>query len=189
MTATLSMTVNLGPTDGSSIAYIEKNPQEDGLGYNPRCLRRDIRPAAAALTTFQHIYDLIVNSDNKYWFDLGLDGELPNQNLGLHGGGHYTFGIDPGADFYMSPGDPMFWLHHAAIDWVWWTWQTQDLERRLYTPGYAYSRTITMLDDPPSRNGTLDDVYGMGMLGMGMRQAEMMTTLGGMEGQACYLYV
>jgi len=181
------MTVNLGPL-GTFLNYIEPNPQADGLGYNPRCLRRDVNRFSAAETTSDKVHDLIVGAGDMYWFDTTLEGERPEQYLGLHVGGHYTVGGDPGGDFFMSPGDPAFWLHHAAIDRVWWIWQNQDPDRRLYGQGYAYSRTMTMANNPPSRNGTLDDVYGMGVLGGGMRQAEMMTTLGGLEGQACYVY-
>lgn len=28
--------------------------------------------------------------------------------------------------------DPLFFLHHASVDWNWWRWQSQDLAGRLY---------------------------------------------------------
>ena len=31
----------------------------------------------------------------------------------------------------LSPGDPLFWLHHAWLDSLWWRWQSQDLARRV----------------------------------------------------------
>lgn len=34
-----------------------------------------------------------------------------------------------------SPGDPLFYLHHAFIDKLWWNWQTADEEERLYAIG------------------------------------------------------
>lgn len=34
-----------------------------------------------------------------------------------------------------SPGDPLFYLHHAFIDKLWWDWQTADVENRLYAIG------------------------------------------------------
>jgi tyrosinase len=34
-----------------------------------------------------------------------------------------------------SPGDPLFYLHHAFIDKLWWDWQTADIGNRLYAIG------------------------------------------------------
>lgn len=31
---------------------------------------------------------------------------------------------------YSSPGDPLFYLHHAWLDKVWWRWQEGDLVER-----------------------------------------------------------
>jgi tyrosinase len=31
-----------------------------------------------------------------------------------------------------SPGDPLFYLHHAYLDKVWWNWQSANLSSRLY---------------------------------------------------------
>ena len=30
-----------------------------------------------------------------------------------------------------SPGDPLFYLHHAYIDKLWWEWQSRNLSTRL----------------------------------------------------------
>jgi tyrosinase len=37
-----NMTVNLGPVSVAIDVPIKANPRADGLGYNPRCVRRDI---------------------------------------------------------------------------------------------------------------------------------------------------
>lgn len=96
--------------------------------------------------------------------------------------GHYTIGGDPGGDFFASPGDPAFWLHHAQIDRTWWIWQNQDLAVRQN----IISGTITTLNDPPSRNGTLDDWLEMGVLGTGNTIRNLMSTT---AGPLCYIYV
>lgn len=31
----------------------------------------------------------------------------------------------------LSPGDPIFFLHHTYLDKLWWEWQSQDLSQRL----------------------------------------------------------
>ncbi|PPJ49974.1 hypothetical protein CBER1_04743 [Cercospora berteroae] len=34
-----------------------------------------------------------------------------------------------------SPGDPMFYVHHAFVDKLWWDWEVADSEKRLYAIG------------------------------------------------------
>ena len=34
-----------------------------------------------------------------------------------------------------SPGDPIFYLHHAWLDKIWWDWQRRDLPVRLTAMG------------------------------------------------------
>jgi tyrosinase len=38
-------------------------------------------------------------------------------------------------DVFLSPGDPMFFLHHGWLDVMWWKWQTLDLPGRLTDMG------------------------------------------------------
>lgn len=35
------------------------------------------------------------------------------------------------ADNDASPGDPLFFLHHANLDRLWWQWQKDNLTQRL----------------------------------------------------------
>ncbi|PYI33283.1 tyrosinase [Aspergillus indologenus CBS 114.80] len=39
------------------------------------------------------------------------------------------------ADVKASPGDPMFYIHHAFIDRLWYTWQMVDPDTRLFAMG------------------------------------------------------
>ena len=34
-------------------------------------------------------------------------------------------------DVSLSPGDPIFWLHHTYLDKLWWEWQSMNLSSRL----------------------------------------------------------
>ncbi len=34
-------------------------------------------------------------------------------------------------DVSLSPGDPVFWLHHTYLDKLWWQWQSLNLSSRL----------------------------------------------------------
>ncbi len=176
------MTVTIGPV--SPVLDISPNPQPDGLGHNPRCLRRDLNKHSSAVTFVNYTYDLITRNTNMYWFQTVLEGELPQGRWGVHAGGHYTIGGDPAGDFFTSPGDPAFWLHHAMVDRVWWIWQMQDLKRRRLD----LSHTLTFNNDPPSRNGTLDDVSGLGVLAPEVKLRELMSTMGGVGGMFCYVY-
>ncbi|KAL2163816.1 hypothetical protein VTH06DRAFT_5875 [Thermothelomyces fergusii] len=177
-----NMTVNIGPL--APTLNVPRNPQSDGLGYNPRCLRRDINKHSAAVTTANYTYDLITNNHEIYWFQTVMEGQFAQGKWGVHSGGHYTVSGDPAGDFYISPGDPVFWLHHAMIDRVWWIWQLQDLDVRLT----QVSMTKTMNNFPPSENGTLDDLSGLGVLAPDVTVRELMSTMGGLGGKFCYIY-
>lgn len=49
-------------------------------------------------------------------------------------GGHSSIGGTGGVmtDLINSPGDPLFFLHHANLDRIWWQWQNVDPTNRLY---------------------------------------------------------
>jgi tyrosinase len=159
---------------------VTPNPVSSGLGYNPRCLRRDINPYASAQTTDDKIADLLLNYTTIAAFQDRMQSAGPF--LGVHLGGHYTVGGDAGSDFFNSPSDPTFWFHHAMIDRVWWTWQNLDLENR----ERAIAGTVTFLNMPPSANGTLEDQMGLGYVGVeNITIGDAMSSVGG---PFCYIY-
>jgi len=55
--------------------------------------------------------------------------DLNNHNI--HAGGHFFIGGEAG-NTLSSPGDPLFYLHHAMLDRVWWMWQRANPSHRLY---------------------------------------------------------
>ncbi|KAK1751086.1 hypothetical protein QBC47DRAFT_434846 [Echria macrotheca] len=179
-----NMTVNIGPILPSLTLPVPANPQSDGLGYNPRCLRRDINRYSAAHSTTNITYELITSNKEIYWFQRVMEGQAEIGKYGVHAAGHYTVSGDPAGDFYVSPADPIFWLHHAMIDRVWWIWQMLDLEKRLFEVSF----TKTMANNPPSANGTLDDVSNLGVLAGDVKVRDLMNTMGGMDGRLCYIY-
>lgn len=77
------MRVNLGP--GYSFRY------------NPRCLKRDISKSQASQTTADKTYSLITGSNNIASFQ-GTMQAVP----GVHAGGHFTIGGDPGGVSFCS---------------------------------------------------------------------------------------
>jgi tyrosinase len=160
------------------------NPSPSGLGYNPRCLRRDIsRIASSGWTKDSDIVSLISHSNDFLTLTTTMQGDFPNGFLGVHTGGHFTIGGDPGGDLFVSPGDPAFFLHHAMIDRVYWTWQNQDLENRLY----ALGGTLTLNNVPPSRDASLEDEIDLGYVGVEkVRIRDVSDTL---AGPLCYIYL
>lgn len=38
-------------------------------------------------------------------------------------------------DALASPGDPVFYVHHAWVDKIWWDWQEVDPDNRMYAIG------------------------------------------------------
>jgi tyrosinase len=170
------MTIYLGPMSAVVQPAPARNPQANGYGSNPRCLRRDItnylgtrygKPAdiASSITNFQRV--------------------LPFQNFmqggsGVHGVGHFTVSGDPGGDFYISPNEPSFWLHHGMIDRIWTIWQSQDYEtRRLAMEGGT-----SMMGG--GRAQSLDDLVDLGVVGKGVfKIRDLLSTV---DGPFCYMY-
>ncbi|KAH8157567.1 hypothetical protein CIB48_g10675 [Xylaria polymorpha] len=125
-----NMTVNLGPISPAITPAPPTNPRSDGFGYNPRCLRRDISNyLSSRYTRTQDIVTLISNSKNVATFQNTM--QAAGGAMGVHAAGHFTIAGDPAGDFYVSPGDPAFYLHHAMIDRTWAIWQAQDLQNRM----------------------------------------------------------
>ncbi|KAF2130944.1 Di-copper centre-containing protein [Dothidotthia symphoricarpi CBS 119687] len=175
-------TVHLGPLK-TFMQGLPPNPQADGLGYNPRCLARDLNKQAAHAARDEEIVSLIKGSNNVLDFQNTMQGDFAGGLLGVHSGGHYTVGGDAGTDLFNSPSDPAFFFHHAMVDRVWWIWQNQDIKNRQN----ALEGTITFLNRPPSRNGTLEDNLGFGdfMEFPNITNADAMSTL---AGPFCYVY-
>jgi tyrosinase len=175
-------TVNLGPVAPVLLPVLPNPEPWTGLGYNPRCLRRDMNRAAAASTRDSEVASLIKNSADFLAFTNTMQGDFAAGFLGVHTGGHFTIGGDPGGDLFVSPADPAFFLHHGMIDRTWWTWQNLDVEKRRF----ALAGTITVNNSPPSRNATLEDPIELGFVGV-----EGTTIRGAsdtLSGPFCYTY-
>jgi tyrosinase len=143
-------------------------------------MRRDVHPGIAAFTKANITSALIADSHNIEEFQDELE-----KPMGVHAAGHLTIGGDPGGDFFVGASDPLFFLHHGEIDRVYWTWQNHGLPERLN----AVAGTITSFNQPPSRNGTLDDIVDLGNLaGPKPTLRDLMSTTGGLRGYFCYVY-
>ncbi|KAL2120474.1 hypothetical protein VTJ04DRAFT_4501 [Mycothermus thermophilus] len=183
-----NFTVNLGPIAPTLdlVPPVTVGGQSE-LAANPRCLRRAISQwTASTWTTAPHILDLLENPafDTIGPFQSRLQGDFPNGYPGVHAAGHFTIGGDPGGDLFAAPGDPAFWVHHAQVDRVWWLWQLLDASGDRFN---QVAGTITMLNNPPSRNGTLEDIIEMGAItDVTYQMKELVSTV---DGPFCYIYL
>ncbi|KAI8937112.1 hypothetical protein NX059_006326 [Plenodomus lindquistii] len=180
-----NMTVNLGPVSlglpGGGAAS-----NGDGLSYNPRCLKRDLTDYAnKKWANASAVASLILQTKDIESFQLTMQGVPGTPDIGVHGGGHYSMGGDPGRDLFTSPGDPLFYLHHGMIDRTWWIWQ--QLDRKTRTGASGISGTGTFLNAPPSPNTTLSTPIDLGFAaGPPVTMADLMQTT---AGPMCYIYL
>ncbi|KAJ5894663.1 tyrosinase [Penicillium taxi] len=182
----VNFTVNMGPSflyqPGGNISR-QSNP----LDYNPRCLTRSLTTSILKENNnYDELAETLTEHDDIWDFETHVWGTAGDAALGLHGGGHFAMGGDPGRDSDASAGDPAFYLHHGMIDRVWWIWQNQDLEKRQY----AIAGTNTFLDHPASPNTTLDTVLHVGYAsgnekGASISMRDVMSTT---AGPFCYVY-
>ncbi|KAI1375351.1 Di-copper centre-containing protein [Hypoxylon crocopeplum] len=169
-------TVNFGP-----------NTAPDPLAYNPRCLKRDLNTQICAQwASLKNTTDTILESPDIALFQANLQGdfrwpEARKFGFAVHGGGHFAIAGDPGGDFYFSPLEPVFYQHHGQIDRMYFIWQNLDWENRQTMDG-----TITMMNMPASRNGTLDDVLDISPVGGAFQYRELLDTLG--SSPFCFVY-
>ncbi|QIW97365.1 hypothetical protein AMS68_002883 [Peltaster fructicola] len=172
-------TVNLGPLDNPYGGNVVSNYQ-----HNPRCLVRDLNPwFSRQYNTYTNITNLIMNHNNIVDFQAEAQGYFSRADpFGMHGGGHWMAGGNSTLmDFHSSPGDPLFFLHHAQVDRIWILWQQLDVENRQY----AISGTSTLNNDPPSAEMTLNDILPFGFVANDRMFGDLMDTF---VGPFCYRY-
>ncbi|KAK1757731.1 hypothetical protein QBC47DRAFT_376864 [Echria macrotheca] len=183
-----NMSVNLGPVSLSEYGGVVTVNPDGPLAYNPRCLRRDLSTATVArFANASAILHLLAGptTPDIATFQYYMQGDLPLGDIGVHGGAHYAIGGDPARDFFVSPGDPVFYLHHGMIDRSWWIWQMTDPDVRTSAKG-GIAGTNTFLDNPPSANTTADDLIDIGYAGGPPRKvADLLSVV---DGPFCYVY-
>ncbi|GAW18317.1 hypothetical protein ANO14919_077920 [Xylariales sp. No.14919] len=166
-------TVYLGPF---SVIYSRTGLPDDWTEPNPHCLNRNLSDTAVSLLSNADAIDNLLASANITQFQTRLNP--------IHRGGHLGVGGSGGqmADFFASPLDPAFWLHHAQIDRLWAAFQDEDpAERR-----YSYNGTDTFLNPPDTPEATNSTILDFGVLGENVTLEEVANP---MAGRYCYKYV
>lgn len=85
-------------------------------------------------------------------------------------------------DLCASPADPIFWMHHANLDQVWWLWQMRNLPKRLYD----ISGLINLMDHTNTLGGNVTLSFPM-TLGVNAKNTTVGQTMN-IKGVLCYDY-
>ncbi|KAI9146916.1 Tyrosinase P [Paramyrothecium foliicola] len=154
------ITLNLGP--------------ENSMLKNPRCLKRAFdMELFESSSQYKDLYPFVMSRQSyaqvQYFID-GLDFlSAQDRDKGLWGAGinphslgHMAIGGDL-LDIYSSPNDPLFWVHHTLLDYLWASWQKVDTKRLTDISG---SRTMEGLGPSIDKveNTTLDTPLWMGFM-------------------------
>lgn len=114
----VSMELHLGPVRPAMRGL---NPSPTGqLGYNPRCLSRDLSSLIFnKFFTLPNLANITIGaaSHNINNLQTELQGRFSDAFLGLHTAGH-TGIAGEATDVFSSPNEPTFWLHHAIVNRV-----------------------------------------------------------------------
>ncbi|KAF9478985.1 Di-copper centre-containing protein [Pholiota conissans] len=131
-------------------------PLGPGKYIGDHCLTRGIKEEAKEFLNTPMV-DYIMTQTNFGDFRIQVEGLPITPGHRVHDGGHYGVGGEM-SNFYSSPGDPLFYLHHSNLDRMWWNWQQMKPERLYEITG----RSATV---PPFKNVTLDYPLIMSTLG------------------------
>ncbi|KAK3396554.1 hypothetical protein B0T20DRAFT_275142 [Sordaria brevicollis] len=189
------MDTHLGPMQLSDWGTSIPKSVEDPTRKNTRCVSRDLNNVfLKAHANFRNTTNLILlnqeldifqaalANDARFYSDPRMAPFVGDQ--GVHFGGHMSIGGDPAGDFFLSNGDPAFYLHHGQVDRVWWIWQHLDPANRHNVSG---THTFLNVIPGPSPEVDLDEemVVHPNMPPVVIR--DLMNTLGGEP--LCYVYI
>lgn len=148
--------VSDGPFANLRPYYIGVSPNK--LSTGGHCLHRKM-PEISAPDIFASMRDMYIKpaavakvqeeSGNWTVYYAALEG-------GPHGAIHMSLGGEMNPS--TSPNEPLFFLHHAQIDRLWWLWQQKDLSTRVA----EYSGEAAHFGETGDREVSLDDVLPMG---------------------------
>ncbi|KAK0624773.1 hypothetical protein B0T17DRAFT_607983 [Bombardia bombarda] len=158
--------------------------------YNPQCLKRDFSPYFAGR--------YLGANQTQATLAQGTLGGLTGRwragralrRRGCMGVAIMELGglwVRQMGDLYVSPADPIFFLHHANLDRVWWSWQKLDLTVRLTD----ISGPIVLMDyaNEHAGNVTLDFPLTVGPSAPDVTVGDVMNIAGcGHTGSLCYQY-
>ncbi|KAK9711718.1 hypothetical protein K7432_007644 [Basidiobolus ranarum] len=109
---------------------------------NRHCLKRTFnREDFKGLYSTSEEINEIIDSANSYHELRTLFEREP------HGGIHHSIGGD--MDERWGSNDPLFWIHHAYVDKVWWNWQRTHPTANEYNGRTIEGRSASLNDYLP----------------------------------------
>ncbi|KAF2868693.1 hypothetical protein BDV95DRAFT_525712 [Massariosphaeria phaeospora] len=182
-------TIHLGPLMSTMdpALNIKANPQRDGYGDNPRCLRRDVNNYyVSQYIRGPDLASHITSNTAILKFQDSVQNDAVNKPA-IHSGGHFSIWGDPGGDVFVSPGEPVFWLHHGQLDRHWWMWANyRDADVKARTSMYEGG---TNWMNPNSARGKPTDAQWLDVVAPagtnGIASNKLFSTT---SGPFCYVY-
>lgn len=176
--------VRLGPFSNATItfgpyplSYVQTGLPANWSEPNPRCLTRDLNSDLLNRMSNQREVTKLLAATNITDFQWRMTPNAP----AIHGGGHASVGGEL-ADFFGSPQDPTFFVHHSMIDRLWTMWQQRGngQARR-----QQYNGTSSAFYAPDTPEVTGDTIISFGPLGEEITLDEAKDP---MSGRYCYMY-
>ncbi|RII05298.1 hypothetical protein CUC08_Gglean010391 [Alternaria sp. MG1] len=173
-----------GGTGGGCVQTGPFTPDKFMVNYPgpPSCLRRDFMPPLLNTWADPKLEKAQLEAPDFVTFDRTMQGSKTVFAPNIHGSGHFGVGgvLGQAGDPANSPGEPLFYLHHANLDRIYWRWQQQDLETRLREVGGPI-----VAEDYLGKNVTLDFEVNIGKLAPSRKLEDLMHI---QEGPFCYTY-
>ncbi|KAJ7621286.1 tyrosinase, partial [Roridomyces roridus] len=148
-----------------------------GTNVTSHCLQRAINDELRGFLSGEKVGE-VMQQPTFETFRVQLEGAPVTETMRLHDGGHNIVGGEM-ADNFSSPGDPLFYLHHAFLDKLWWEWVGINFTARIDD---ISGRTMAQL---PYVNVTMDFELDMMMLAPTVTIREVMDTRNPL---LCYIY-
>ncbi|KAI0432184.1 hypothetical protein F5Y09DRAFT_329878 [Xylaria sp. FL1042] len=145
--------------------FSDLRPLYYGGRENPHCFSRGFSDFHGRNASPAMIQQIMASDDYTTFY------------LAVENGPHNVapLGIKGDFDSFTAPYDPIFFLHHAQLDRLWFHWQ-------LRMPGVRFKEYSGKGE---SRPASLDDTLPMGGLGRDIRVSDIMST---QTGGLCYRY-